>query len=170
MEIMDIGNNKKGIALVAVILAAYLGITAALQTLAYRRSRPAIVTEIQAAPRGVEYAGFTVTAYCPGACCNGAWAGLTAAGESIDYYERKGINIAAVDPAVIPLGSYFIYDDTVYLAVDTGGMIRGKRIDILVRDHPATMAFGVRRGQTVLLLDTKERVSYLKDKRQREVL
>lgn len=167
---MESIQNKKGIALVIMILTVYFGVFAALQHLAYRRSLPRHSAESAPPPRGTEQGGFTVTAYCPGRCCNGVWAGLTSAGENIDYYLSRGINIAAVDPAVVPLGSYFIYNDTVYLAVDTGGLIRGKRIDILMRNHPATVAFGVKRGHSVILLDVKERVSNLKNRQQREVL
>lgn len=48
----------------------------------------------------------------------------------------------AVDPRVIPLGSKIRLGDRVYTAEDTGGAIKGKRIDLFVSSHSETMKFG----------------------------
>ena len=84
------------------------------------------------------YAGeFTITAYCPCAICCGSWAdGLTVSGVPAEP------GIVAVDPNVIPLGSALIIDGTEYLAADTGGSIKGNRIDICMESHTAALDFG----------------------------
>lgn len=63
---------------------------------------------------------------------------------------RAGHTIA-VDPAVIPPGSRVMIDGVVYTAEDTGGKIKGKRIDIYFDTHEETDAFGLRKKQVFLL-------------------
>ena len=48
----------------------------------------------------------------------------------------------AVDPKIIPLGSEVKVGDKVYVAEDTGGAIKGKRIDLFVGSHSEAMKFG----------------------------
>ncbi len=93
--------------------------------------------------------GFTVTAYCPGSCCNGPWTGQTSTGINLEVYQFLGIEVAAVDPAVIPLGSLLTFEGTTYLAADTGGLIKGRRIDICMHDHESTTQFGVKNDRRV---------------------
>ncbi len=93
--------------------------------------------------------GFTITAYCPGPCCNGQWSGLTSSGIRMDDYKKKGISIVAVDPSVIPLGSIILYGTREFVAADVGRLIRGNHIDILVDDHESTLIFGKRQGQII---------------------
>ena len=50
----------------------------------------------------------------------------------------------AVDPKVIPLGSEVIIDGHTYIAEDTGGAIKGNRIDIVFETHQEALEFGVR--------------------------
>lgn len=56
----------------------------------------------------------------------------------------------AVDPKVIPLGSYIKINDTVYHAEDTGGAIDGNRIDIVVATHKEALAKGTYRAEVFL--------------------
>jgi 3D (Asp-Asp-Asp) domain-containing protein len=95
--------------------------------------------------------GFRVTAYCSGKCCNGKWHGQTALGRRMNYYTEKKIKIAAVDPEVIPLGTWLRYNGIFYLAADTGGYIKGRRIDLLMNDHESTVEFGVKHDQTIMV-------------------
>ena len=90
-----------------------------------------------ALPAGEHNAGshggmFTITTYCPCAACNGKWAGMpTASGTTI----TPGRTIA-VDPSVIPLGtSVYIDGIGTRIAEDTGGAIKGNRIDLAVANH-----------------------------------
>jgi 3D (Asp-Asp-Asp) domain-containing protein len=140
--------NKKGAALAITILLAYTGIVCLVEGAVLRGcgagSAPAIAAEMD---------GFTITAYCPGTCCNGEWAGLTASGKSIGYYLALNIRIAAIDPSVIPMGSRFTYRGLEYRAVDIGGKIVGKRIDLLMPDHRTADEFGVKREQRIVILD-----------------
>lgn len=81
---------------------------------------------------------FRITHYCPGRCCNGGYTG-TALGTTLRPWHT-----AAVDPKVIPLGSTIHvegYGDLV--AEDTGGAIKGNRIDICVPSHKEAMSMGV---------------------------
>lgn len=54
-------------------------------------------------------------------------------------------NTIAVDPKIIPLGSEVKIDGVVYVAEDTGGAIKGKRIDVFVDNHEEAMERGVRK-------------------------
>lgn len=91
----------------------------------------------------------TVTHYCVCERCCGkppdhpAY-GITASGARA----TPGVT-AAVDPAVIPLGAEVLadYGDGVlhhYRAEDTGGAVRGSRIDLCVGSHKEALALGVR--------------------------
>lgn len=86
-----------------------------------------------------EYLGeFKLTRYCSGSCCNGGYNG-TALGTPI----VAGRTIA-VDPKVIPLGSQvYIEGYGTFIAEDTGGAIKGNKIDIAVGSHSEAMQGGV---------------------------
>ena len=87
-----------------------------------------------------EYIGeCRLTAYCcePYAHVCGTGDGLTATGISVTP------GIAAVDPAVIPLGSTLIIDGQRYLAADVGGAVVGRTVDIAVATHQEAVEFGV---------------------------
>lgn len=90
---------------------------------------------------------FSNTFYCPGSCCNGKWAGVTASGAK----PTPGTTIA-VDPRVIPLGTkvYIEFENEsskclngYYIAQDTGGAIKGYRVDVLVSYHDEAKDYGV---------------------------
>lgn len=83
------------------------------------------------------------TAYT--AYCNGC-SGITANGTDIRTTTPK---VIAVDPRVIPLGTKVevLYDGVskgVYTAADTGGAIKGHKIDILVKSESEARQWGVR--------------------------
>lgn len=88
----------------------------------------------------VEHLGeFKLTAYCTCPACCGQWAdGITASGTKA----VPGRTIA-VDPRVIPLGSTVYINGAEYTAEDTGGAVKGNRIDILFPSHQEALAFGV---------------------------
>ena len=61
-----------------------------------------------------------------------------------DLNETGDLPIAAVDPDTIPLYSIIeIKDVGAFVALDTGGAIKGKRIDILFEDKNDAYQFGV---------------------------
>lgn len=95
---------------------------------------------------------FRATAYGASAEENGGYAGITALGTSL----RPGV--IAVDPSVIPLGTrvYIQYPDGTPwgygIAEDTGGAIKGNKIDIFIADDSQVYQFGVR-DMIVTILD-----------------
>lgn len=48
----------------------------------------------------------------------------------------------AVDPRLIKLGNKVRMNGKEYIAEDTGGAIKGKRIDLFMGSHSETMKFG----------------------------
>lgn len=73
---------------------------------------------------------FKCTTYCPCTICNGGWT-TTATGNSITPWHT-----IAVDPKVIPLGStVYIEGLGTFKAHDTGGAIKGNKIDVCVNNH-----------------------------------
>jgi 3D (Asp-Asp-Asp) domain-containing protein len=106
-----------------------------------------------------ELSGFIVTAYCPGRCCNGKWAGMLASGnhmkKAIDVLnnitdkEITGMGIVAVDPKVISLYKRIEWNGKKYIALDVGSKIKGKHIDILLNNHKEVVKFGIKRSQII---------------------
>ncbi len=105
-----------------------------------------------------------ITAYCPKACCNSGvfvkrgrriyidWSNRIAIADmSISQLHSTGIDIVAIDPSVIPFGSIVYYKGTYYLAMDTGGAIKGKCIDLSMKTHEATHVFGKKTNQRVIV-------------------
>ena len=56
----------------------------------------------------------------------------------------------AGDPDVIPLGSVVAIDGVEYLAADTGGAIKGRKIDVCMSTHTEARAFGVQEKEVWL--------------------
>ena len=80
----------------------------------------------------------TATAYTPN--CNGC-SGITATGVNIK--SNPNMKLIAVDPKVIPLGSKVWVEGYGYaIAADTGGAIKGNKIDILVSSKSAAKHWG----------------------------
>lgn len=83
---------------------------------------------------GMSRGAFSATAYC--------FSGKTAMGHSV----RRGL--IAADPRVLPLGSRVVITagqwSGTYLVSDTGGAIKGKRIDIWVPNCGEARRFGRR--------------------------
>ncbi len=81
---------------------------------------------------------FKITHYCPCTTCNGSWGSKTALGTTMTPYRT-----IAVDPKVIPLGSKVEINGKIYIAEDTGGAIKGNRIDMCVSSHSEAYRRGV---------------------------
>lgn len=95
------------------------------------------------APKGNRVLDITATAYTSGTEDNGVWNDKTHIGTKV----RPGI--IAVDPAIIPLGSrvYIEFPDgngMYAIAEDTGGAIKGNRIDIALNNRTQVKNFGIR--------------------------
>ncbi len=117
-----------------------------------RQSTPSVVrigTQVLIASRGQfaghEYMTMVATAYSPW-CCRGV-DNATAIGM------RAGYGVVAVDPRVIPLRSRLYIDGYGYaIAGDTGGAIKGLRIDLGMDTLRAAKQFG-RRAVRVYILE-----------------
>lgn len=70
-----------------------------------------------------------------------------------DLTANPGMKLIAVDPAVIPLGSrVYVEGYGTAIAGDTGGAIKGHKIDVLMPDKGSSSAWG-RRTVKVVILD-----------------
>lgn len=86
------------------------------------------------------------TGYGPGPRSNGRWANRTASGL------RPGYGVVAVDPRFIPLGTRLYIEGYGYaVAGDTGGAIKGNRIDLGYDTHRAAMKVGRKRVKVLIL-------------------
>lgn len=83
-----------------------------------------------------------MTAY--GSDCIGC-SGITAAGT----VPEKGRTIA-VDPDVISLGSEVRIDGQVYIAEDTGGAIKGNKLDLFVGTEADSVQYGVQQHEVYI--------------------
>ncbi len=109
----------------------------------------AVPTETEALSATMMYLGeFEATAYCPCEKCCGKSDGITATGT----VATEGRTIA-VDPSVIPYGTA-VYIDGLgeFVAEDTGGAIKGNRVDVFFADHQDALDFG-RQTVTVWIIE-----------------
>jgi 3D (Asp-Asp-Asp) domain-containing protein len=89
---------------------------------------------------------FEATAYV--ALCDTGCTGITKTGLDVrNTTTHEGKRIIAVDPSVVPLGSSVdirLADGTTFEATaqDTGGAIRGNRLDLLVSTEDTAWQFG----------------------------
>jgi 3D (Asp-Asp-Asp) domain-containing protein len=84
------------------------------------------------------------TGYGPN--CNGRWGARTASGL------RPGYGVVAVDPRFIPLGTRVFVEGYGYaVAGDTGGAIKGNRIDLGFDSHRAAVLTGRKRVKVIIL-------------------
>ena len=104
-----------------------------------------------------EWITFEATAYV--AFCDTGCTGITATGYDVrnTVHSPKGHRVIAVDPSVVPLGALVavkLADGTTFKAraMDTGGAIKGRRIDLLIGSVKEARAFG-RQSVEVRILD-----------------
>ena len=82
----------------------------------------------------------TVSASAYTAGCNGC-SGITSTG--INLKKNPGLKVIAVDPRVIPLGSKVYVEGYGYaIAGDTGGAIKGNKIDVFIPTKSAALKWG----------------------------
>ena len=101
---------------------------------------------------------FKLTAYCSCEKCCGKWAlnrPKDENGKDIVYGSTGAILVAgtsiAVDPSVIPYGSQVEINGHTYIAHDTGGAIKGNRIDVYFDSHQDALNFGVQYAEVFLI-------------------
>lgn len=93
----------------------------------------------------------SVTAYCPCIVCCGEHSAEHPNNAGTDFVQRTASGTVpttyrtiAVDPNVIPIGSYVMIGNAVYIAEDTGSSIDGSDIDIFMSSHEQAREFGAR--------------------------
>lgn len=89
------------------------------------------------------------TAYCPCVKCCGVYSAQHPSRQGTDFVQRTSTGTIpqqgrtiAVDPSVIPLGSEVVINGHSYIAEDTGGGIKGNRIDIFFSSHQEALNWG----------------------------
>ena len=98
----------------------------------------AVKAEQKKAEKGKYIGRFRISHYCNCAKCNGSYTG-TAIGKPLTPWHTL-----AVDPSIIPLGSTVHIDGYGdFSADDTGGAIKGNRIDVCVGSHQEAYRLGV---------------------------
>lgn len=96
------------------------------------------VSRNDSAPTGGKEFYVESTAYTP--YCNGC-SGISAAG--INLRANPNLKVIAVDPRVIPLGTKVWVEGYGYaVAGDTGGAIKGNKIDVLMADKAQAYSWG----------------------------
>ena len=83
------------------------------------------------------YGSYEITRYCKCTRCCGKNDGITATGT-----QATAGRTIAVDPKVIPLGTEVIIDGQPYIAEDTGGAVKGNKIDIFCDSHEEAISRG----------------------------
>lgn len=111
-------------------------------------------------PKPVSIGQFTVTAYCPCQKCCGKTPSDPAYGITASGAKAKQGRTIAVDPEVIPLGSVVYFEGTDgliggYVAEDTGGVIKGNRIDLYFDSHEDALEWGVRYKEVFMMEEAK---------------
>lgn len=125
--------------------------------------------------RTVKLGTFTVTCYdlsyqSTGKTLNSSGYGITASGFDLTGHTWQTARAIAVDPNVIPLGSMvkITFNNTnysqyngIYRAVDTGGAIKGNRIDLFLGDfnqrttHQSCIDFGKTQANVEIIKEDK---------------
>lgn len=95
----------------------------------------------------VKIISMEATAYTDDIASQGKWVGQTATGM------KPQVGVVAVDPKIIPLGTkLYVEGYGEAIAGDTGGAIKGKRIDLFMATRGQAMKYG-RRNVKVRILD-----------------
>ena len=109
-------------------------------------------------PQWISYGTYTLTAYCSCEICCGYWATTRPIDENGNpiIYTASGARAEAgttiaVDPTVIPYGTKVKINDHIYTAHDTGGAIKGNRIDVYFDSHADAWNFGMQHAEVFIL-------------------
>ena len=121
-------------------------------------TEPPVTTEPEETEAELVYIGtFGLTAYCGCVECCGEYAynrpidesGNVIVIGSIGVQLEAGVSIA-VDPRVIPYGTRVVINGHTYIAQDTGGKIKGNRIDIYFESHQEAWDFGMQNAEVFI--------------------
>lgn len=128
--------------------AGKTAVTQSSQIVQYQQTNqtaPAAQKAPATAAQTIAMSATAYTAYCTG--CSG----ITANGTNLRA--NPNLKVIAVDPSVIPLGSrVWVEGYGEAIAADTGGAIKGNKIDVFIPSQEGAMNWG-RRTVTVKILD-----------------
>lgn len=139
------GTADQNIALLGKLQGTPVAAPAPTQT---QEAAPAVkaATTTEAQPSGKTMT-MTATAYT--ANCAGC-SGITYTG--INLKANPNQKVIAVDPRVIPLGSkVYVEGYGTAIAGDTGGAIKGNRIDVFIPDQASARAYGIKTVKVTIL-------------------
>lgn len=98
-----------------------------------------------------------VTAYCPCVICCDKHSAEHPDNIGTDFVQLTASGTVpttsrtiAVDPDVIPIGSYVMIGKAVYIAEDTGSFIDGSDIDIFMGSHGQANEFGTKKREVTV--------------------
>jgi 3D (Asp-Asp-Asp) domain-containing protein len=111
-----------------------------------KESQPTVATE-STSSGDKNLGNFKISAYCHCSKCCGKSNGITATGTKV-----QANRTIAVDPKVIPLGTKVIIDGRTYIAEDTGGHIKGNRIDMYFPTHQEAINWGIKYKNVSIIL------------------
>lgn len=120
-----------------------------VQTSSPTITAPSEVTYADANGTYASLGEFELTAYCPCPICCGIYSNMTNPTTASGTRATQGRTIAT-DTSVIPFGSKVVINGKIYTAEDTGGAIKGKRIDIYFESHTEALYFGRQKAQVYL--------------------
>lgn len=112
-------------------------------------TEPAATEPEKQEPELISLGRFKLTAYCGCRKCCGKYADNRPVDESGEVIVTGSIGVRlyagvsiAVDPRVIPYHTRVVINGHTYTAHDTGGNIKGNRIDVYFDDHDEAWDFG----------------------------
>lgn len=106
-----------------------------------KKAKAAMTTRNESTSSNVKSLTVSATAYT--ADCKGC-SGITAAG--IDLKKNPNAKVIAVDPNIIPMGTKVFVEGYGYaIAADTGGAIKGNKIDVFFSDLAKAKNWGVKK-------------------------
>ena len=101
-------------------------------------AEPEPIVNVVAEPEPISLGEYRLTAYCPCIKCCGKTDGITKSGVKA----VEGVTIAA-DTRILPLGTKVLINGHEYTVQDTGGLIKGNKIDVYFDSHQDALEFGV---------------------------
>lgn len=122
-----------------------------------KETEPVVTEPEKQEPELISLGRFKLTAYCGCRKCCGKYADNRPVDEngevivtgSIGVRLYAGVSIA-VDPRVIPYHSQVVINGHTYTAHDTGGNIKGNRIDVYFDDHDEAWDFGTQYAEVFI--------------------
>ena len=159
-KIIDIlctlGLTLASIAIIIIIIIIIIMLSETKQNTVYyaiesieESTEPIIITSDdieETQPTYISLGEYTLTAYCPCKKCCGKWSG----GKTKSGTTPQANRTIAVDESNIKMGSIIFIDGIEYVAEDTGGAIKGNKIDIFFNTHEEALNFGIKKKEVFI--------------------